>query len=558
MKLKPTHAPRRPLARPLAISVALSAALSASLSAPLIAALAPRLAPRAEAAPASVAWVGALLAHPAVQMGLPLVGDLVLERTGAKRYLKRQVQHLLPRSLESMAGPALEVAGEVAGDQLKRVWCAALPMHCRKQGQPVWKDVGRLLTRHAGVIGALSPVVNMISAAKISRQVSRQAAALQAALVQGDLALGALMFVSIAHSEYSRRALLSELERMHAESLAELRRLSEDMTRQLVGLKESLARIEQRLADDLKRQVDGALVCAAGFSRGADLNVLGHCLSELQGARLALAQRGYTPELELDLLAMELRLLTLAPVEQLDPQRLRVIWSAASSLPRPDELREALAGAVCEGAEAARCGEGWRGEGLARRLRPLREHLARQGGESFEGRRGELAEALLGLLALNSREELDEFTRGAGRLPPVEGASARARRWVEEQDAVLEGSRAETLRLRVSLVPQIDLRELSASVMGEAITPELEIERARLVYSFDITPGAAPLEAEVALTYKGYLGSWVTRCRLALDPEGVAQMSRQPEPLTGVLDCTQHGEEVPRALSYSVRSSFAL
>jgi hypothetical protein len=507
-----------------------------------------------------------------------------LRRSGALGYLERNVKALLPEALSSFAKPLVNVAiSTVQGE-----WCGVLPQLCGGGrgggggGGGGGRDVGaialRLLPKALSLSSKALPAV--VRAAQ-SAYVSSQVQTLTGALAQGQVLLGALAIASMAQSELNAQRLLSEMRSHHQETLTAIRALGAQISTQLTSVMEMLERIEQKLDDQLKAKVDLAKECAANLTEptsAVSINMLTNCLTKIQEARNSVTQRGYSPSLELSLLELELHARLLEPEEDQHPQHLQALWSAIARLPSPEALQGALAALRCrEGAaptpvvrregllaapapaEVDCVAQGsWLDAALAARLKPMQQQMRAEleRHERFEERRRALGERLRGALALSTLDELNNFARPAEDRIEVESAERRARRWVHEHLPGIEGARAQTLKVRVSLISQLKERVLTLEGRSD-LKLEHRAEQGRLVHSFELKPEAAGLAVDVALTYQGTLWQeWVARCRLELDDEALKQLSRQGEPLAGVLDCTQYDELLPQVLSYSIEARF--
>jgi hypothetical protein len=551
--------------RAAALTLALTPAFTAALS-PLSVALKPRPAQAAVgSAVGATMWVGAVAAHPAARHGLALVAEMVLDRTGLKGYLEERLKALLPKDLRGMSGPALMQAGELAVKGARLAWCSALPERCTASAGslPLPSNLG----------GMIGPVADII----VQNRTAHLIGELQSAVMMGQLGLGALVLVSIAHTEYRFRQLQEQILLSRQEITAQISDLSARLGAQMSELQGMLERVERTLDDQLRGKILHAHACAVRLKNETRRAQVDGCLHTIMGAHSELVQRGYTPEMELTLLGMELALLVGTQGDGLDPDYLKEIWNTIDATPSPSELREGLMSAACERAQGgapevlirregqrapsiARCEltGSWLAEAVKGHLQRIGAHLAQQDNQRFEEHRQDLADQMRALLGVSSQRELRALAQDARSDHLVERADQRTRRWVREETKGLEGELLNTLKLSVSLVPHLNDRVMTVRFNGAPLLPRLSVDGGRVVYHYEVKPQSSSLTLAADLTYEGMIPgmSWVTRCRISLDEAALREIAERAEGLVGGLDCTQDGEFVRDALSYVIKGSF--
>lgn len=551
--------------RAAALTLALTTALTAALT-PLTVALKPRPAQAAVgSAVGATMWVGAVAAHPAARQGLALVVEMVLDRTGLKGYLEKRLKALLPKDLRGMSGPALMQAGDLAVKGARLAWCSALPERCTASAGslPLPSNLG----------GMIGPVADII----LQNRTAHLIGEFQSAVMMGQLGLGALALVSIVHTEYRFHQLQEEIRLSSQQLTAQIWELSARLGAQMSELQGALERVERKLDDQHRGKIQHAYECAARFQNETRRAQVQECLNNIMSAHSEVVQRGYTPQIELTLLGMELALLVGTQGDGLDPNYLKVIWNTIDATPSPSELREGLMSAACERAQGgapevlirregqrapsiARCEltGSWLAEAVKGRLQRVGAHLAQQDNQRFEEHRQDLADQMRALLGVSSQRELRALAQDARLDHLVERADQRTRRWVQEETNGLEGELLNTLKLSVSLVPHLNDRVMTVRFNGVSLSPRLSFDGGRLVHHFEMKPLSNALALAADLTYEGMIPgmSWVTRCRISLDEAALREIAERAEGLVGGLDCTQDGEFVRDALSYVIKGSF--
>jgi len=564
---QPCRRPARALraARRLALTCALACALSPALPTSALTPLSPK--PAQAFLPAAPVVI-----ELAAREGLLALAELVLERAGALDLIKSVGVELI-----AGAGRYVSELVPLMEPAVREGLCLIAPGRCGGG----WLEQGLELLRREGM-SMLLPMT--LAAAQSSRD---QHAEVLAGLAQlstqaslGGLISGGLAVLSILQRERRAQELVNLVTRHHREALVkldgEMGRLSGLLSQQI----STLSRLERDHADELASQLEEALRCFERISSRSMPAQLSACLTQTGEAQTRLRQRGYWPRLELQLLEVELRLLSLMPAEHLNPKELRIVWRDISSLASPAARLEALDAAACAeqgGARAPRgllreerggpalsggCEpRGWLGEGLARALSAPRDLLRAEDDGRFEELYASLEGQMMSSLGL-TREELRALEVGEGR---AQMARRFARKWVEEALRELQEGRAGTLRLRVALTPLLAGRSLSVEFASDDAPLSAEkpsddhyqMSNSRLSYMVELPLRGQSFSAQVTLTSVGYLYDSHATCALTLSAADVANLARRAEPLEGVMSCyDDSGDMYTSGVRYSLRSFF--
>jgi len=601
---QPCRRPARALraARRLALTCALACALSPALPTSALTPLSPK--PAQAFLPAAPVVI-----ELAAREGLLALAELVLERAGALDLIKsvgveliagagRYVSELVPLMEPAVReGLCLIAPGRCGGGWLEQ----GLEL-LRREGMSMLLPMTLAAAQssrdqHAEVLAGLAQGLELLRREGMSMLLPMTLAAAQssrdqhaevlAGLAQlstqaslGGLISGGLAVLSILQRERRAQELVNLVTRHHREALVkldgEMGRLSGLLSQQI----STLSRLERDHADELASQLEEALRCFERISSRSMPAQLSACLTQTGEAQTRLRQRGYWPRLELQLLEVELRLLSLMPAEHLNPKELRIVWRDISSLASPAARLEALDAAACAeqgGARAPRgllreerggpapsggCEpRGWLGEGLARALSAPRDLLRAEDDGRFEELYASLEGQMMSSLGL-TREELRALEVGEGR---AQMARRFARKWVEEALRELQEGRAGTLRLRVALTPLLAGRSLSVEFASDDAPLSAEkpsddhyqMSNSRLSYMVELPLRGQSFSAQVTLTSVGYLYDSHATCALTLSAADVANLARRAEPLEGVMSCyDDSGDMYTSGVRYSLRSFF--